>query len=634
MVAGVTRGYGKSAATTPSAVGRTIGIHRFPQDLALKTILALASTIVLLSACAGTAQRSPASSGAAADKPATPAAPATAKVAEPTPAPEERAEPEVKLPSVPLTGSLLMRILGAEIASQRGDWQTAYKAILAAAEETRDPRLASRAVEISLAAKKPELARVAVQLWRDLAPESEEAAQYYLSFAILTNDLENARPVLAERLQASPQASRGAMIQQTQRLLSRATDKAAAFALLESVLAPYASAPETPIALAQAAFANGDTARAQTEARRALEQQPDSAQAALTLVQVTPDKKEAIRGLETFLAAHPKARQARVTYARLLTENREYDKARAEFQSMLKDDPKDLTSLFALGIIDAQQGDTQSAERYLTSYIDTLSARPEKDRDPTQALLLLAQLAEERKDLAAATAWLDRIEPGEAYIGAQIKRAELIAKSGDVSGARASLSRINATGQQDQTQIAMAEARILRDAGQTQDAYDRLRAAAERFPDDNDIRYEYALVAEKLRKFDTMETALRKIIKTAPNNQHAYNALGYSFAERGIRLQEALELITRALELAPEDPFIMDSMGWVHFRLGNLQKAEEYLRRAYAIRPDAEIGVHLGEVLWMKGEKEMAQQFWRDAKAKDPGNDTLKTTLTRLHVSL
>jgi tetratricopeptide (TPR) repeat protein len=604
----------------------------------LKNTIALVSAITLLSACAGLGQPGRDQADGARSAPVSAPAPRVETADAPAPATpavaEEKPNSAGNLPPVALTGNLLVRILGAEIAAQRGDWQTAYKAILSVARETRDPRLASRAVEISLSAKKPEQAQAAVELWREIAPESEEAAQYYLSFAILTNDLGGAKPVLAQRLAAANQLERGQMILQTQRLLSRAQDKSAAFNVLESVLAPYQSMPEARLALAQSAFASGDTARAQREAQLALEQQPDSELAALTLVQVTPDKNEAIKALEKFVASNSQARQVRLAYARLLTENRQYDKARAEFASMLKADPKDLTSMFALGLINTQQGDTQAAERYLISYIETLAASQDKTRDPTQALLLLAQLAEDRNDLATASAWLDRVEPGEAYLGAQIKRAELIAKRGDLAGARAALAEIDASGQREQTQLVMAEARILRDAGQIKAAYELTKEATERFPEDNDLLYEYALIAEKLRRFDMMEKSLRKIIETAPKNQHAYNALGYSFAERNTRLPEALKLITKALELAPEDPFIMDSMGWVHFRMGNLDKAEEYLRRAYALRPDAEIGVHLGEVLWVKGEKDIAQKFWRDAREKDPGNDTLNTTLNRLHVSM
>ena len=142
------------------------------------------------------------------------------------------------------------------------------------------------------------------------------------------------------------------------------------------------------------------------------------------------------------------------------------------------------------------------------------------------------------------------------------------------------------------------------------------------------------LLAEKLGRVDVMEKALRDVMLLAPDNHHAYNALGYSLAERNVRLQEAYTLVAKALEMAPGDPFIMDSMGWVQYRLGKLDEAEKYLRNAYALRRDPEIAVHLGEVLFKKGQLAAAQELWREARAKDPQNDTLRTTLARLRQSL
>ena len=207
-----------------------------------------------------------------------------------------------------------------------------------------------------------------------------------------------------------------------------------------------------------------------------------------------------------------------------------------------------------------------------------------------------------------------------------------MAATGDLNGARNLLSHLKPEGQREQIQVMVADAQLLRNANRMPEALAILSKGLERFPADTGLLYDYAMLAEKAGKLDLMEAALRKIIRLAPDNQHAYNALGYSYAERNIRLQEAYALIEKALKLTPEDPFIMDSMGWVQFRLGKLQEAEDFLRRAYALRPDVEIGVHLGEVLWVKGEKDAAQKLWRDARQKDPQNEMLKSTLTRLRV--
>ena len=541
---------------------------------------------------------------------------------------------EDSLPDGELTDDLLYQLLSSEIAFQRGDWKTAFMAQLGAAQLTRDPRLARRAAEIALSAKQAGEALSAVRLWRELTPDSDEATQYYLGFILLGDDIGEARGILAQRLVEARVLTRPVMILQTQRLLANAKNKPAAFALLETLLAPYADLPETHVALAQNAFVNGDLVRANKEARIALSIRPDSEMAALTLTQITPDKAAAAKVMTDFLAAYPNAVEVRIAYARTLVEQKQYDAARTQFELLLKAQPDSLTSLYALGMLGVQTNELPQAEKYLASYVTMLAANPDEERDPSQALLVLAQIAEDRNDSDAALKWLARIDSGEGVFNAQLRRAQIIAKRGNLAEGRRLLQEISADGEREQVQVFLAEAQILREANQTSIAFTVLGDALKRFPDNTDLLYDYAMAAEKADNLAVMEKALRRVIELAPANQNAYNALGYSFAERNIRLPEAYTLVEKALAIAPDDPFIMDSLGWVQFRLGKLKEAEELLRRAYAARPDPEIAVHLGEVLWVRGQKADAEKFWRDASTKDPKNDTLKSTLARLRVSL
>lgn len=536
------------------------------------------------------------------------------------------------LPQVALSPDIVYKLLTAEIAAQRGDWKTAYVASMALAQQTRDPRLAQRAMEIALSAKRHDEALAAIRVWRTLAPESEQATQYFLGFLMLSDNLTEAGPVFAQRLKDIPETSRTMLMFQIQRLLARAKDKPAGFALLQQVLQPYMATPETRLVLAQGALAVGDYPRARQEALAAQAALPASELAVLTVAQVSADKAEASQALSTYLATYPNAREVRLALARLLVEQKQYGAARSQFERLLQDNPKDLTTLYALGVLSAQTRDNAAAEKYLGNYLDLLAAQPDAERDPSQALLLLSQLAEERKDTEAAMRWLSQIDPGEAYTGAQIRRAQLLAKRGDIVGARKVLLDLSPQEEREQIQVLIAESQILRDAGRLPDALAVLDSGLRRFPDNVDLLYDHAMLAEKANQIERMEKNLRKVIMLAPKNQHAYNALGYSLADRNMRLPEAYALIAKALELAPEDPFIMDSMGWVQFRLGRLKEAEETLRRAYALRPDAEIAAHLGEVLWARGQKAEAQKFWREAREKDPQNDTLKNTLLRLQV--
>jgi tetratricopeptide (TPR) repeat protein len=540
-----------------------------------------------------------------------------------------------KLPSVALTEELLYKLLTSEIAYQRGNWQAAYVTILAAAQQTRDPRLARRAAEMALAAKQPGESLAAIRLWRELAPDSNEATQYYLGFMIVNNNLGEIQKVFSERLVNAKPEQYGLLMLQAQRLLARARDKKAAFDTLEEILAPYKTTTEAHLSLAQGAYHSGDNVRAISEAQAALQLKPDSALAILTIAQAS-EKSQALKEVAAFLEKNPASRDVRLAYASMLIDTKQLDKASLEFEHLLRDKPDDVTSLYTLGALAMDSGQFKVAEKYFLNYLNALETQPEQERDPTPALINLAQIALERKDNKAAMNWLAKVDSYDgrnaAWLNVQLRRAQLIAKDGKLNEARQFLKDIKTGSEAEQVQVLQAESQLLRNAKKGQEALAVMEAGIQRFPNNTDLRYDYAMLAESLKQLDLMEQQLRRVIELAPNSQHAYNALGYSFADRNIHLDEALSLIEKALQITPDDPFILDSLGWVKFRLARYEEAEQALRRAYQLRPDPEIAVHLGEVLWVAGKKEAAKEYWREAKAKEPDNDTLKSTLLRLNV--
>ena len=548
----------------------------------------------------------------------------------------ERLAEDATLPKVQLTRELLYKLLKAESDARSGDWRSAYMTMLGLAQQTRDPRLARRAAEVALQARQSGESLAAVRLWRELAPQSDEAVQYYLGLAVLANDLAGTEPLFARRLRdATPQA-RGMAMYQVQQYLQRAPDKEQAALLLERLLTPYADSFEARVLLAQNAFARGEHAAAASAAQAALALRPDSEIAILTLAQVTrdPDALDAL--LIKFLAANPNAREVRAARARVLLNQKQYAQARAEFSELLRQEPDNAGAAYALGLVAMQLDDPAGAEQAFMRYIEVLEKSADDEREPGKVLLILSQLAQDRGDLPAAQRWLEKIKPGDSdsYFPGQVRRGQLLARQGDVDAARSFLGALKPDAPSDQALVVLAQGQVLREAGRLEAAYTVLEAGAKRFPANADLLYDFALLAEKTGRLEVMETTLRAVMKQAPDNHHAYNALGYSLAERNVRLPEALALIGKALAMAPGDPFIMDSMGWVQYRLGNLDQAEVHLRRAYALRSDVEIAVHLGEVLWKKGQKDDAQKLWREARAKDPKNDTLKSTLARLQLSL
>jgi tetratricopeptide (TPR) repeat protein len=545
-------------------------------------------------------------------------------------------EPIDVLPAVGLSEELMFRYLSAEIALQRGNAFSAYATMLSIARSTSDPRLARRATEMAMSGSLPAEALKAARVWHEIAPHSEEASQVLLSLQLQSNRPDEAKQSLAAMLSGSSPTTLPLAIGNVQRLLSRLPDRARAASLLKELLEPYRDAVDARLALAQMAMVSGDRAAAIKELQNTLTKFPASEMAALMLAQIAEDKAEATKTLVDFLKKNPKAREVRLAYSRMLFEQGKIVDAKKEFKTLLQQTPNDQTALYALGLLSAQANEMADAEKYLSTYIANLKDQPDRERDATQALMVLAQIAEDRSDEAGVIKWLQLVpELGQSgAVNATIKRAQLQAKAGKLDEARKLLNEADVNNDDERVKLIIGEAQLLKESGKLGDATRLIEDALELYKNNIDLLYELAMLAEKNQQFDLMESTLRKVIQLAPDSQHAYNALGYSLADRNLRLQEAHDLIKKALSLAPEDPFIMDSMGWVEFRLGRLERAEELLRRAFAIKADPEIAAHLGEVLWVLGREEEAKKLWRNAGGKDSKNDTLKSTLKRLQVKL
>ena len=540
------------------------------------------------------------------------------------------------LPNIAVSEQLIQKYLSAELSFQRGDKFAAYSTMMSLARSLRDPRLARRALEFAIAGSLGGEAVKAARLWREIAPQSEEATQAVVGLLISSGRIDEVKTVLAQQLAASSPEALPNTIALLQRQLARVQDRSRAYGLLRELLEPYGDVLDARLTLAQAAMVAGDRATALTEARAALAKHPSSDLVALVLAQIIEDRAESVQSLVAFLQKNPKSREVRLAYARTLIEQNKVAEAKAQFALLLTHHPDDRTTLYALGLMAAQAGEMREAESYLSKYIQTLGDQPDRERDSTQALLVLAQIAEDKNDTAAALKWLEKIEPDNqgSYISATLRRAMLLAKAKDPEAARALLQQAEVRNDDDRAKLTVGEAQLLRDAGRLDDALRMVADALELNKNNIDLLYEHAMLAERAKQFDLMERELRKLIKVAPDNQHAYNALGYSFADRNLRLQEAFDLISKANQIAPNDPYILDSLGWVEFRLGRLEQALKTLQRAYEIKADAEIAAHLGEVMWKMGRQDEAKKLWRTANDKDPKNETLRATLQRLQIKL
>ncbi|MCS6945175.1 MAG: tetratricopeptide repeat protein [Sutterellaceae bacterium] len=548
------------------------------------------------------------------------------------------------LPAVALTSGLLYQILAAEIAVQRGELGPAFATFMALAKETRDPRFAQRATEVAIGGRALAQALEAATLWRGLAPQSTDALHTLAALLVANHRIDEAAPLLREQVANDPQPAEA--LGRAQRVLARASDRAAAFRLLEELAAPYRDDPrigaDVRLVLASGAQAAGDSQRAAQEAQAALALRPDFERAALLAAQFLsrPDGKESAAGraqalslLHQFLRRQPQALEARQAYARLLVADGRHGEARAQFERVLQQQQDNLDALYALGVLDMESPATRAAaRRYFERYLQALEEAPQAMRDPDPAYLNLARIAEEQKKYDEALAWLARVSGADNRFLARLRHALVLGKMQRVDEARQLLAELQPSSDAARVQIAQAEGQLLREAKRYAEALQVLAAALARYPDDPGLLYDTAMAAEKMNRLDLVERHLRRLIELKPDDAHAYNALGYTFADRNQRLPEALALIEKALSLAPNDAYILDSMGWVYFRLGDLPRAREYLERAFQLKPEAEVGAHLGEVLWLLGERDEARRVWRTAWQHDADNETLRETLARFNV--
>ena len=548
--------------------------------------------------------------------------------AAPAAAPPAALKSVANLPLQDLTGQTLYDFLLGEIAAQRGNPALAAQTYLSLAKRTRDPRVARRAVEVANFARMPELALEAARLWHETDPASAQALQSVSVLLVSARRVEEAEPYLAKLLASGGNAAPNGFMQLA-RLLAGNPDTAANLRVVRALAAPYPDLPEAHFAIAQSAATANDEALALDEVRRAAALRPEWEIAAMYEAQLLQRRSPAEAGkrLAAYLEKFPGSRDVRLNYARMLVLDKRYPEARAEFESILKRFQNDADAIYAVGLLAFQVKEYAVAESNMKRLLDL------GYRDANAVRYTLGQIAEEQKEWARAIDWYKVIDRGEYAMPARTRAAHAIAKQGRLDEARAYLRSADVQGEPQRVQLLVAESQLLRDANLHREAFNLLGEALQKSPDQPDLLYDHALTAEKLDQFDVLESNLTKLIQLKPEHAHAYNALGYSFAERNIRLPEAKKLIDRALEIAPQDYFIIDSLGWVLYRMGDLNGAAALLRRAWDGRPDAEIAAHLGEVLWVLGERDEARRIWQEAFKSSPENDTLRKTLKRFSFS-
>ena len=551
----------------------------------------------------------------------------------------QTASPASAPQSSAMDGELFYQLLLGELNASGGEPGAGYSLILDAARKTNDAKLYQRAVEIALQSRSGDAALQAARAWRQGHPTSRDANRYVLQILTALNRLSETIEPLKTELALADARDRPLAIAAIPRSYARVTDKKLAASVVEQALADELGKPATGApawtTVGRMRLAAGDTAGALDAARRAQALEPKAeGPALLALEMVDPKTPQAEQIVRSYIDGSP-VPEIRMAYARVLLDAQRYTDAGKQLQRVTAERPDFAEAWLVQGTLQLQDNQLPAAEASLKRYLDlaqTQRAGEERSRGQAQAYLSLSRIAEQRKDFSAAGAWLDRIENAQDLVSAQTRRASLLARQGKLEEGRQLIRKLPERNPADARMKVMAEVSLLRDNKQYQPAYDLLKAASARDPKDTELLYDQAMLAEKLGQLGEMERLLRALIAAKPDYHHAYNALGYSFADRNVRLPEAKQLIQKALELSPGDPFISDSLAWVEFRMGNHAEALKILEVAYKNRPDAEIAAHLGEVLWVTGQRDRAIAIWKEGMLLNAENETLQETLKRLRV--
>lgn len=583
--------------------------------------MTLSRALVCVLACALTALQSGCAQVPAKESPSQ-----AASASQDQPAPNPETKPSPALPPQDLTPQLLYEYLVAEMAVSRQEFGLAAKVYVELARKTRDPRIARRATGVAAQARQGALAVEAATIWLQADPTSIQARQTLASILISSGALQDVRPHLELLLGTDP-AQTAQIFLQINNLLAHHADKAAVAGVVKELAALHPKVPEAHLAVAQAYWNAGQPDGALAGATEALKRRPDWELAALFRMQVLQRRSnaEAVNFGRGYLRSYPGAKDIRLNLVRLLIADQKKNEARREIQALAKAHPEDAAVALTVGLLAVQIAEWPLAETHLMRVLDLDPAGNSEDT----VRFYLGQVTEEQKRADEALRWYQSVTPGEQYLPAQGRIANLLAKQGKVVEARALLQAQQPQNLAQRVQLTQFEAAILRDIKAHKETFDLLAQALQKLPDTPELLYDYAMAAEKVDRLDVLETSLRRLIELRPDHAHAYNALGYTLAERTDRLQEALVLIDQALKLAPDDPYIQDSMGWVLYRLGRVPEAQAYLQKAFERKPDPEIAAHLGEVLWVQGQRDEARRIWNAALAAHPENEVLRAVLKK-----
>lgn len=536
------------------------------------------------------------------------------------------AQSSVKPSITEANAEFVYKYLLGEIAGQRGDLSLASQLFLDLAKKTRDPRLAERAAKTAAYGRQQRLALDAATLWAELDPSSLEAQQATSQMMISTGDIQSAVPHIKELL--SKEESRAATFLYLNDLLRNQKDKKAVLTTIKELAQPYPASAEAHFAVAEAAWFAQDMDAAESAIKQASQLRPDWEVSAQMQGQILAKKfpEKAVDFYKSFLNKNPTANNLRIDYAKLLVRLKRYEEAKPEFIKLTEFEKDNPDTNAVVGLLSLEANELDMAEQYLQQSMRN------GFKDPEKIYMYLGITADRKENKSKALEWYGKIDKSnQHYLEAQLATASIIAQTKNTDAAISMLDNLAELTAVQEIVVAQAQASLLVQDKRHQEAFELIKKTINTIPNTPQLIYDYAMAAERIGKLDLMENELRKVIQLQPDFSAAYNALGYSFADRNINLKEAKTLIETAQKLSPSDHYILDSLGWVEYRLGNYAVAVEHLRKAYSVQEDPEISAHLGEVLWKQGLQEEAKNIWGKALKAFPENSTLVSTYKKFN---
>ena len=522
------------------------------------------------------------------------------------------------------TPEFVYKFLLAEIATQRGDLNSAGHIFLDLAKLTKDISIARRATDIAGFARNGRLAMDSAQVWSELDESSIEAKQILAELFIASGNLAKAKPLITELLKQEKTRADGFLYLNS--LLAKVENKKNALRFIINVAQPYAKLAEAHFSIAHAAYFAGDKKLAEKELDIVDALNPKWETAVLfrgfMLAQEWPEK--ALEYYQSYLKKYPASNEVRLEYAKTLTNLKKYEQAKKEFLKLVNGSLASAEISLTVALLALELGDSKLAEEYLNQSLERGYKQPDK------VYMYLARIYEERREAKKAISYLDKIVSGDFFMDAKLYAAEIIAQNQSIDDAVNSLDQYKNLNELEKLRFIQAKTSLYFNNNRAQDAWTLMSKEEENFKNVPEFKFDYALLAEKMGNTLLMEQLLKEAIKLKPDYALAYNALGYSFADRKIKLQEAKKYIEIALSIQPNNHYILDSMGWVYFRLGDLDIAYQFVKKAYDIQADPEIAAHLGEILWKQGKRNEAKQIWNNSLKSNPSNTVLVETSQRL----